>query len=152
MNDLLSTFKVKTGEREATSKENWSLKEDLFWVEGNASTLEECDSFTFGQKYVKGSITLSESELKTFLSFAKSLNEKKSCKKKKVKEEEEPITVTITKDSNGEFRVPAPDKREASAYYTDDKEDAIGTAENFMYKGQNITIKFRSVVDHPEGK
>ena len=41
-----------------------------------------------------------------------------------------------------EYRVPAPDGSEEGAYYTDDKEDAVGTAKNFMYKGQDIMIKF----------
>lgn len=60
-------------------------------------------------------------------------------------------TVTITKDYDGEFRVPSPDGSEAGAYYTDDKEDAEGTVRNFMYKdADQIVIKYRRVDVHPE--
>lgn len=60
-------------------------------------------------------------------------------------------TVTITKDMNDEYRVPGPDGREATAYYTDDRQDAKGTAINFMYKGQDIQVRFKTVEEHPEG-
>jgi hypothetical protein len=54
-------------------------------------------------------------------------------------------TVWVTKDpSSGEYRVPSPDGSEKGAYYTDDKEDAIGTAKNYMYKGKSINIRFKS--------
>jgi hypothetical protein len=53
-------------------------------------------------------------------------------------------TITITKNVNyNEYRVPGKKGTEASAYYTDDKEDAINTAK--AEHGKNITIKFRSV-------
>ncbi len=59
-------------------------------------------------------------------------------------------TIVIKKDSStGEFRVPSFDNKEAGAYYTDDKEDAIDTAKD-MYKRagfDNIDIKFRTVKD-----
>jgi hypothetical protein len=52
-----------------------------------------------------------------------------------------PKVVTIKKHY-GEYRVPGKKGTEASAYYTDDKEDAILTA--MAEHGKNITIKFRS--------
>ena len=51
-------------------------------------------------------------------------------------------TITITKNYN-EYRVPGKKGTEASAYYTDDKEDAIETAK--AEHGKNVVIKFRSV-------
>ena len=58
--------------------------------------------------------------------------------------------VTILKNSStGEYRVPGPAGTEAQAYYTDDKQDAIGTAEH-MWKGiagQDFTLKIRSISD-----
>lgn len=56
-------------------------------------------------------------------------------------------SVTILKDSStGEYRVPAKDGKEAGAYYTDDKQDAIDTAK-MMYKDTELTVKFRTVSD-----
>ncbi len=53
-------------------------------------------------------------------------------------------TVWITKHVGyNEYRVPGKKGTEASAYYTDDKEDAIATAK--AEHGKNITIKFKSV-------
>ena len=52
-----------------------------------------------------------------------------------------PKTITIRKKYN-EYRVPGKKGTEASAYYTDDKEDAILTA--MAEHGKNIVIKFRS--------
>lgn len=54
--------------------------------------------------------------------------------------------VTATFDGY-DIRVPAPDKREASAYYTDDKDDARGNA-NRMW-GEEVNLKFRKVLEHP---
>jgi len=55
--------------------------------------------------------------------------------------------VTILKDSSsGEFRVPGPSGTEASAYYTDSKSDAEGTAKR-MWNDSNIQINFRTVPD-----
>jgi hypothetical protein len=52
--------------------------------------------------------------------------------------------ITIKKHSGyGEYRVPGKKGTEASAYYTDTKEDAILTAQ--AEHGKNIVIKFRSV-------
>lgn len=44
----------------------------------------------------------------------------------------------------GEFRVTAPDKREAGAYYTDDLEDAISTAA--VMHGPGTDVVFRSQI------
>jgi len=52
-----------------------------------------------------------------------------------------PKTITIRK-RDGEYRVPGKKGTEASSYYTDDKEDAILTAQ--AEHGKNIIIKFRS--------
>ena len=57
-------------------------------------------------------------------------------------------TVTILRDQDNEYRVPSPDGNEEGAYYTDDMEDAIGTAKNFMYKDENIKIRFKKVESH----
>ena len=51
-------------------------------------------------------------------------------------------TVTIKWDGE-EYRVPSADGREEGACYTDDREDAIGTATNYMYKGQDVVVKVR---------
>jgi hypothetical protein len=58
-------------------------------------------------------------------------------------------SVTIEK-SQGEFRVPAEDGYEDGAYYTSDKEDAIGTAKKVF--GNDVAIKFRSVSEFVGGK
>lgn len=42
---------------------------------------------------------------------------------------------------DGEFRVPGPDGREASAYYTDDRTDAVNTARHMH--GAHIIPRFR---------
>jgi len=56
----------------------------------------------------------------------------------------EPKTITICKNvTYGEYRVPGRKGTEASAYYTDDKEDAVATAK--AEHGKNVVIKFRSV-------
>lgn len=53
-------------------------------------------------------------------------------------------TIWILKaPSTGEYRVPALNKKESGAYYTDDKEDAIETAK-IMYKGKNMSFRFKS--------
>ena len=53
--------------------------------------------------------------------------------------------VYIKKTPEGEFRVPGPKgKEEAAAYYTDDKEDAIGTAKQ-MHPGKEIIINGKKV-------
>jgi hypothetical protein len=53
-------------------------------------------------------------------------------------------TITIVKNIGlNEYRVPGKKGTEASAYYTDDKDDAIATAK--AEHGRNIVIKFRSV-------
>lgn len=52
--------------------------------------------------------------------------------------------VTIKKNvSYNEYRVPGKSGNEASAYYTDDKDDAIATAR--AEHGNDIIIKFKSV-------
>ena len=50
------------------------------------------------------------------------------------------ITIRLRDD---EYRVPAPDRREAGAYYTNDLDDAIGTL-RAMY-GPNVKYKVRRV-------
>lgn len=57
------------------------------------------------------------------------------------------VDVLIKRDVDGEYRVPGPDGREACAYYTDDKDDAIGTA-NAMYAPREIRIRWRGVRSH----
>ncbi len=58
--------------------------------------------------------------------------------------EKAPKVITIKKSSTyNEYRVPGKKGTEASAYYTDDKQDAIDTA--IAEHGKNIVIKFRSV-------
>ena len=55
--------------------------------------------------------------------------------------------VTILKNiSTGEYRVPGPAGTEAQAYYTDDRQDAVGTAKH-MWKGYDIIFTFRHVPD-----
>jgi hypothetical protein len=59
--------------------------------------------------------------------------------------------VRINRDSHyDEYRVPAPDGREAGAYYTNDKGDAEDTA-RAMYAGESITIK-HTHGRHPKGR
>lgn len=48
--------------------------------------------------------------------------------------------ITIRKNVDGEFEVPAPTK--AELYFTDDKDDAIGTAR--MIHGDDVECVFRS--------
>ena len=43
--------------------------------------------------------------------------------------------VTIWRDTNDEYQVPAPDFREASAYYTDDRRDAVDTLTAMWTRG-----------------
>ena len=50
-------------------------------------------------------------------------------------------TITIRFDDTGEHRVPGPAKTEAQAYYTDDREDAVGTARHVF--GQDVVCKFK---------
>ena len=71
-------------------------------------------------------------------------------KPKEVKSMENPKhlkKITILKDtSTGEYRVPGPAGTEAQAYYTDDRNDAIGTAQH-MWKGHDISITFKHIPD-----
>lgn len=50
---------------------------------------------------------------------------------------------------DGEYRVPGPDGREATAYYTDDKGDALVTCAD-MHGAARVVV--RSVDQHPEGR
>ena len=60
------------------------------------------------------------------------------------KKKPEPKTITIRKNiSLNEYRVPGKRNTEASAYYTEEKEDAVLTAKDMH--GKNVIIKFRSV-------
>ena len=56
-----------------------------------------------------------------------------------------PKTITIRKNLTwgGEYRVPGKRDTEASACYSDDKEEAVETAK--AIHGKNVIIKFRSV-------
>ncbi len=55
--------------------------------------------------------------------------------------------LVIQKKQDGEYRVPGPaGKEEAAAYYTDDRQDAIGTAKA-MY-GADAVLKFKTVEEH----
>ena len=49
--------------------------------------------------------------------------------------------ITVRFDDSGEHRVPGPEKTEAQAYYTDDRDDAIWTARSIF--GRDVEIKFR---------
>lgn len=42
-----------------------------------------------------------------------------------------------------EYRVPGPDRTEAQAYYTDDREDAIDTCK--AIHGRNVRVLFKRV-------
>ncbi len=53
-----------------------------------------------------------------------------------VKSETKTVTIRL---KDGEYRVTGPDGTEAQAYYTDDREDAIGTAKAVF--GTSISIK-----------
>ena len=55
------------------------------------------------------------------------------------------MRIITIKKCDGEYRVPAPDNREEGAYYTDCKDDAKATATNYLYKGLDVVIKFRTV-------
>lgn len=55
--------------------------------------------------------------------------------------------IQITKDCDNEYRVPGPDGTEAQAYYTDDREDARGTA--LLTLGSDVVITWRTVNEHP---
>ena len=49
-----------------------------------------------------------------------------------------------------DYRVPAPNGGEEGAYYTDDREDVVGTIRNYMYEGQeNRVIEIKPVKEHP---
>ena len=67
----------------------------------------------------------------------------------KFKELLESKLVTIEK-SQGEYRVPSEDGYEDGAYYTNDRDDAIGVAKKVF--GADIDIKYRSVPEFVGGK
>lgn len=46
---------------------------------------------------------------------------------------------------DGEYRVPGPERNENTAYYTDDREDAIGTA-RLMYVGHQLIVSINGKV------
>ena len=58
------------------------------------------------------------------------------------------VTITYSRDW-GDYRVPAPDGREVSAYYTDDLEDAVGTACSQWMWGPSAVCRVRKVDEHP---
>ena len=58
-----------------------------------------------------------------------------------------PTKITISK-CDGEFRVPAPNGKEAGAYYTDDKEDAIASAKA-MYKNDELKTVVKACAEFP---
>ena len=51
-------------------------------------------------------------------------------------------TIIIRFDADGEHRVPGPDGTEAQAYYTNDRKDALDTAQ-LLHDG--ATIRFKKV-------
>ena len=55
----------------------------------------------------------------------------------------------IIKYDGAEYRVPGPDGREATAYYTEWEDDAIGTAK-LMYKNKDIEIEIKRVKELPD--
>ena len=64
-------------------------------------------------------------------------------------------TIDITLSSDwGDYRVPDPSGREAPAYYTDDEDDAVATAD-LMWVGagacDQLEVRIRKVDAHPEG-
>ena len=61
-----------------------------------------------------------------------------------------PLRVTISK-CDGEYRVPAPDGREAGAYYTDDRRDAADTALAMWQPAdiRHFQITFKTVARFP---
>lgn len=62
------------------------------------------------------------------------------------------IKVKIWKDTNGEYKVPMPDRREESAYFTDDLEDAISTAElewHKEFREGELDFKVERCYTHP---
>lgn len=63
-------------------------------------------------------------------------------------------SITILKSRDwGEYRVPSPDGREAGAYYTNDRTDAIATAHAMFNRyGHVIEVKFKTVDDWPAEK
>jgi len=56
-------------------------------------------------------------------------------------------TITVTFD-HYDYRVPAPDGREAAAYYTDWKDDVRDTAKQMW--GEEVNVRFRTVDEHPQ--
>ena len=50
-------------------------------------------------------------------------------------------TITILVSSWGEYRVPGPKGTEAQAYYTDDREDALSTAQAIFGQGVRVKVK-----------
>lgn len=60
-----------------------------------------------------------------------------------------PISITIIKNEDDEYRVPGLDRTEAQAYYTDDKDDAIKTTRAIY--GPDVKIKFRMRRNNPAG-
>lgn len=63
------------------------------------------------------------------------------------------LNVTIWRDANGEYKVPAPDRREASAYFTDDRDDAVATFDKMWaerFRDDEVTCKIKSCSEHPQ--
>lgn len=58
-------------------------------------------------------------------------------------------TIIITRNGDGEYRIPSKDGREAGAYYTGDKEDALATARAIW--GER-SFKVKTVETHPVGR
>lgn len=59
----------------------------------------------------------------------------------------QPVIVTY---DGYDYRVPAPDGREASAYYTDSEEDALDTL-RYAWKWPEAEMEIREVDEHPGG-
>jgi hypothetical protein len=56
-----------------------------------------------------------------------------------------PHHITITHDGY-DYRVPGPDGREETAYYTDDRDDACDTA-RVMYPDNDLNIRWKRLED-----
>jgi len=57
--------------------------------------------------------------------------------------------ITVTKDYDGEYRIPAPGGGEAGAAYTDDFQDMLDTA-RLQFDNPRLKVKIKNVIDHPE--
>lgn len=64
----------------------------------------------------------------------------------------EHFSVVTIRRKDGEYRVPAPDRSEAGAYYTGDRRDALDTARRMWPKGQTFKFGSSKVIHNPKRK